>query len=198
MKKLLLLDFDRTLFSTDFFIENLWRVIAKKYDLNYLDIMAEIPKFYHARGELRYYDFVFHFQDAIGKTVEESIESIRPELANISYQYEDAEKMIQEIGNEFEMRILSFGETWFQNFKMSFSHIASDLPRDIILAAKNDFISSHFANRQGALVDDKRNSDLPKEFTEIWLKRDGDKPKQGSIITINSLTQLPEVLHELY
>lgn len=198
MKKLLLLDFDRTLFDSDAFINKLWQIISTKYKLDFTDMLAEMPKFYHAVGELRYYDFALHLQEATGQSVEESIGGIRPEMAKTQYQYSDVEPTLHQLSQEFEIRILSFGQPWFQNLKMSFTHIASDLPRDIILSAKNEFIADHFAGRQGALVDDKRNSELPKGFTEIWLNRDSKESEPDSIITINSLKQLPEVLHEMY
>lgn len=195
--KILFLDLDRTLFDTTRFMRDLWQAIGQIYNVNPQHQLAELPEWYHQMGELRYYHFEEHVQAVLHQNADQVATAVRPLLADKNFLYPDVAELSKwQKRADYQIRILSFGGDWFQKFKISFCPDIADLPRDIILEAKNIFIARTFAGAQGFLVDDKRNPDLPPGFTEVWIDRQSDvqKIKKDGIIIINSLTQVQEVL----
>lgn len=194
--KILFLDLDRTLFDTVRFVNVLWQTIGRAYTIDHEKQLATMLGWYKQVGELRYYRFEDHVQQATGQTADQVAVKIRPHLAAHDFLYPDtAEIKNWQARGDYTLRILSFGGEWFQKFKISLSPAIADLPADIILQPKNQFIATHFAGARGFLVDDKRNPHLPKGFTEVWLQRDTlQNAKESSLIIVNSLIEVTEAL----
>lgn len=195
--KLLLLDLDRTLFDTARFMPALWRALAAHYTLNYEHQMALVPQFYRSMGDYRYYDLKLHLQDGLGLDPDQAIGAVTPVLQKQDFVFPDAIHIAEwQSRPNYDVRILTFGPLWVQEFKMRFAPKIAALPIDIVLEPKNKFIARQYPGRTGFLVDDKRNPNLPQGFTEVWLDRDHTMQfaQESGIICINSLTQIRELL----
>lgn len=194
---ILFLDLDRTLFDTPRFMPALWHALAARYSLDYEHCMALVPHFYRAIGDYRYYDLKMHLQDGLGLDPEQAIDVVTPVLAKQDFLFADTSSLAEwQARPDYEVRILTFGPAWVQAFKMRFAPALAHLPTDMILEAKNEFIAREYAGRSGLLVDDKRNPNLPKGFTEVWLDRDHtmQNTQESGIVCINSLAQIKELL----
>lgn len=196
-RKVLFLDLDRTLLDTPHFMQSLWREIAKAYNAGLEHQMAQVPHWYRAVGDYHYYDLRMHLQEGMGLDPDAVLAKITLALQKEDFLYPDASELAAWLERaDYEVRVLTFGPPWVQQFKISLVPAIAKLPCDMILEAKKAFIAREYAGRQGLLVDDKRNPGLPDGFTEVWLNRDSDMDivKEYGIITIKSLTQVRELL----
>jgi hypothetical protein len=194
--KVLFLDLDRTLFDTVSFMTTLWRALSDHYGQDYDHCMALVPQYYRAIGDYRYYDLKIHLQDGLGVDPEEAVAAVTPQLKNTDFTFPDASELHIWQKSDYEIRILTFGPAWVQQFKMRFAPSIAHLPIDIILEPKNEFIAREYADRNGLLVDDKRGLHLPPNFKEVWIDREHtmQNAQEYGIIYINSLTQVKELL----
>lgn len=194
-KKLLLLDLDRTLLDTQRFIPDLWAHLADRYKANDGYEISRIPHWYRAMGGLHYYDLKLHIEESLGAPADEAVAAVTPELLKRDYAFSDVSELAAWRRNpDYEIGILTFGSVWTQQFKLRCIPAIADLPCHIVLESKGEFVTRHYAGRQGFLVDDRRNAGLPPGIREVWLDRDGTNRHPEGIITINSLTELGEVL----
>ncbi|HKX73317.1 MAG TPA: hypothetical protein VJM32_04855 [Candidatus Saccharimonadales bacterium] len=194
-KKLLLLDLDRTLLDTKRFMNELWTEISRQYNLDYDHEMSRVPHWYRSMDDYRYYDLRLHIQEGLALDPDVAVAAVTPALKKIDFLFPDVSELAEwRKHTDYELRIMTFGPRWVQEFKLAFMPELADIAADIILEPKGQFIARQYAGRQGMLVDDKRNADLPHGFREIWLDRDGTNQRPEGIITINSLTELREVL----
>jgi phosphoglycolate phosphatase-like HAD superfamily hydrolase len=194
--RILLLDLDRTLFDTARFMPAMWQAIAAQYSLNYEHQMALVPHFYRAMGDYRYYDLKVHLQD-LGMDAEEVIDKVTPVLQKQDFIFPDVSELKEwQKRPDYEIRVLTFGPEWVQSFKLRFAPEIAQLPLDMILEPKNEFIARTYPRQGGLLVDDKRNPQLPPSFKEVWLNRDHtmQNAQESGMICINSLNQVKDLL----
>lgn len=194
--KVLFLDLDRTLFDTVRFMNALWHALAAQCGQDYDHCMAMVPQYYRAIGDYRYYDLWLHIQDGLGVDPEVAVAAITPHLKGADFTFPDASELHEWQKTDYEIRILTFGPEWVQRFKLQFAPRIAQLPIDIILEPKNQFIARDYAGRSGLLVDDKRDLHLPPNFKEVWLDREDtmQNSQEYGIICVNSLTQVKELL----
>lgn len=193
-KKLLLLDLDRTLLDTQRFMHDLWMELSRVYATDYDYQMARVPHWYRSMGDYRYYDLKLHIEEDLHVAADEAIGHIMPAMLKNDYLFDDAKALSDWQKMGYDIRIMTFGPLWVQEFKLRCMPTLKDIPKDIILEDKGAFIARQYADREGFLVDDKRNVTLPKNIREVWLDREATNRNPEGIITINSLTELREVL----
>jgi hypothetical protein len=101
-----------------------------------------------------------------------------------------------------EVRILSFGQDYFQRLKLHVSPVLSEFPDHIIMQRKNEFISTAFTHRVGILVDDKPNQELPIGWKEIFIDRARTTSIQYNqsdyMIRITTLADAPKYIHSAH
>ena len=194
--KTLFLDMDRTLLNTNEFVQAFWRAVEKYYRINHEHAIAEMPKYYHDMGELRYHDLYLQLSELFGLDPDEVIATIRPDLATQDFLYADVKPILALQKHDFELRIITFGEQWFQQCKLSFLPALDHLPRDIILESKGAFLARTYPQAEGWMIDDKRNPHLPPNVQEVYLDRTSEDPftKKDGIIIINSLKHFQEAI----
>jgi hypothetical protein len=197
--KLLLVDFDRTLFDLDLFYHTIWQTLAKHHDFDFNDAFSKMRDFYYAAhdGYHGTYSFENHVRAFIPDMGEnEAIAELHSTLPETHFLYDDATEVTAWQQKGYEVRILSFGEAQIQQFKLSFCPELEAVPKDIILTPKPAFIQHHFANRQGYLIDDKTEVGLPKGIKQIHILR--NKPLENNsksdMIVVNSLKQASSYL----
>jgi hypothetical protein len=194
-KPLLFVDFDRTLIETDRLIAASWKAIEHLYKVDVTAVLATLEDHYVHVGDLRYYNFDQHIESTLHQPADDVSAAIYPILQKENFVYDDAEEIFN-WQNKYEVRILTFGASWYQRFKLGLAPQFKDIPADIMLRPKGEFIAEHCRGRTGWLVDDKYNGGMPPGFTEIHLVRSSSftKEMKGDIITINSLRSLKELL----
>lgn len=197
MKKLLLLDLDRTIFDTATFMRVLWTALAAEYNADYDREMARVPSFYRAVGDYRYYDLQLHIQEGLGENADEAMRAVSPILTQQDFAFADLSELGTWLAHpDYEVRVLTFGPEWVQRWKLVFMPMVKDVPIDITLEPKEAYIAREFAGRTGFLVDDRLTHSLPDGFTEMYITREStiQNSQEDGIIYINSLTQVREYL----
>jgi hypothetical protein len=195
-RRIIFVDLDRTIFDTARFMPDVWHTVADLYDVDAERELQHVPDWYESVGDLYHYPFPAHFEAVTGVSADDAKSELHRRLRGRDYAFSDTIAMRDWKKRGYEVRILSFGARWFQDFKLSFLPDFHE-PRDIILEAKGPFIAKNFPDAVGFMVDDKRNPDLPPAVHEVWLDRAGTslgKPKEDAIITISSLEQVEELL----
>jgi hypothetical protein len=194
-KPILFVDFDRTLVKTDRLIAASWQTIEKTYGIDTTSVLATLEDHYVHVGDLRYYHLDKHIEASLRRPADEVAAAIYPTLQKQDFAYADA-KEIFAWQDKYEVRILTFGAEWYQRFKLGLVPQFQNIPTDIILRPKGEFIAEQFGNRTGWLVDDKYNGGMPPGFTEIHLVRSSSltNENKSGIIIINSLNALKELL----
>jgi hypothetical protein len=194
--KTIFLDMDRTLLNTHEFVQAIWRAAEKHYRINSGHAIAEMPKYYRNVGELRYHDMYLQLSEMFGLDPDEVVATIRPDLQQQDFMYADAKSVLALQKNDLELRIITFGEPWFQQVKLSFLPALSHLPRDILVEGKGEFLARVYPQAAGWIIDDKHNPHLPPAIQEVYLDRASDTSftKKDGIIIINSLKHFQEAL----
>jgi hypothetical protein len=200
-QQLVLVDFDRTLFDLQLFYGTVWATLGEMYGFDAEKAIAEMRDYYYEahNGYHGTYGFANHLHHYAPDADEhETIAVLKDKLAGKRMLYDDAD-VIFEWAKTREVRILSFGETHLQEFKMAFCQELAVIPQDFILSPKPQFIADTYPGRHGVLVDDKIEKGLPEGFKQIWIVRDPNDPRlenkpDGDIILVNSLKRVTEFL----
>jgi hypothetical protein len=195
-RKTVFVDLDRTLFDTNQFMVAVWEAVGQLYpNVDILYETSRIGKWYAHVGDLKHYLFPKHFAHATGGVFQDAVPALHSLLQHEQFAFPDATAVKTWQAKGYEVRILSFGATDLQQFKLSLIP-AFDEPRDIILEAKGPYLAKHYPGAVGVMVDDKRNSSLPPNIKEVWLQRDEtmDIKREPGIIVINSLKGVEELL----
>lgn len=201
MKPLLLIDLDRTVFDSDAFFEFVIATFTGEFSVP----QQEIDKHLHllavgTANQLRYTDFAQLLKN-LKIDSEVFYAHIAQSVTPNQFILADAVPFLEwaHNQNEFELGILSFGQPEFQTIKIEISPLVSSLSRMIIMTRKNDYIFETFAERQGILLDDKPDQNLPAGWTEIHIDRKADSHKKPlkineGIWQITNLDDAPQVI----
>ncbi len=202
-------DFDRTLFDTASFGQDLFRGIARRANVSVEQAIANASPFY-THTTLRSFDFegyVATYGLSPGKMLDYVSQLV---LAN-DYLYADSAAFIQALHRQgFNPKILSFGEDRFQRAKIAptLAPLLGDAsPKEsaamkamevyVVLEPKGQHIASKHPGERGVLIDDVPDQQLPPGFHEIHLSRDSnlEKPltKTGGF-TVSDLLQAYEAI----
>jgi hypothetical protein len=173
MKPLLLIDLDRTIFDTNSFFEFVIEAFTSEFAVS----KQEVDKHLHllavgATNHLRHTDFA-QLLTELHINSERFYAYIAQATSPNQFILADAVPFLEwaHRQDEFELGILSFGQPEIQTLKIEISPLVSSLHRMIIMTRKNDYIVDAFADRQGILVDDKPDQNLPVGWVEIHIDR---------------------------
>lgn len=173
MEPLLLLDFDRTLFRTDYCWQDFAAALAQAANKPDDTYVSSYESFLKDEGRLQMIDY----NKILGQTgvAKEVIwQNLQKIAAGKDYLFDDARQLLgqrKKLEEKFELAILTFGQEQYQRLKLNLVPEIADLPQFIIQTLKTDFISSKFAGRRGVLVDDKFGQQLPDGWVEIHIDR---------------------------
>lgn len=172
MKKLVLIDFDFTLFKSFDFWQDFSVALAQASGKDLATYSNGYEEFVRGEGRLRLVDYDLILEHA-GVTLEQVSEHFARISANKDYLYEDARQLLTELRNmpDYEVEILTFGEERFQRFKLKLVPEVAGYRHNIIQKLKTNFIAETFLGRQGVLIDDKPDQQLPEGWTEIHINR---------------------------
>lgn len=198
MTKLLLVDFDRTLFDTDQFSQAWWQWLAKTYKVDAARELGRFEDFYTYVGEWRNYDFFAHIGDlSLPQPVDEVLAAGRHALRGRDFRYADS-SVVDRLHAPRDVELVTFGNAPYQQYKLSFCPMYDEgWVKHIIEEEKGDFIARTYGGRPTILVDDKMLAgSLPVTSEFIHLDRAQDRPVviHDTYRSINSLNELEALL----
>jgi hypothetical protein len=206
MKPVLFVDLDRTLFDSDAFFAHIEKLLKTKChvsdgDYDKVRHLLAVPK---EDKLLRFTDFDAILHDLhVSKDIFQQlvIEETHPD----AFILPDALEFINWLHTQknFEVRILSFGQYYFQMLKILVSPLLNEFPEHIIFTRKNEFIATELTKRTGVLVDDKPNQELPSGWLEIYIDRKATKYNKPtklseSVVCITTLDDAPKTISSVY
>ncbi len=201
MKPLLLLDLDNTMFRTADFWSDFAVALARAINKPDITFLEDYDAFTIGEGKLRFTDYD-RILSNVNITDDQVREYLLPLVVGKSFLFDDAIALLSElplIVQNYEVRIVTFGQQSFQQLKLDFAPELKDIEADIIQDVKARYISTVFANRTGVLVDDKPKQELPPGWTELHIDRTLAEysPPIGEatgIIKITSLADVPKLI----
>lgn len=196
-ERLLLVDFDRTLFDTSRFVEAWWRRAAERYHIDIARELGRMEEYFNYVGQWRSYDFYRHVGE-LGLTVpvEQLLDTVRRDLATQDFTYDDA-KYVFQLKEHRDVELVTFGNQPYQTYKISFVPELKAWTKHITEVDKADYLRVKFGDRPLALVDDKDlQAELPANVDFVRLNRSQAEPvvKRGKLVAISGLNHLEEVL----
>jgi hypothetical protein len=196
-KPILFIDFDRTLFDTSAFTNDLWLSLATRYGIDAEQAKEEGKAYFNYVGNLYDYDFFGHMRRLTGESDAVIADAVIQDLAGRQFLFGDSDEVFAWQQAGYDVRILTFGNEPYQRLKFALTPgVVEKLPVVIIREPKADYLASAHAEQLGWLVDDKPNQRLPVGFTEINLDRTAQLPvSNGSgYVIVNSLTHVRNIL----
>lgn len=197
-RNIIFVDLDRTLFDTDRFYAEVWRVLGERHGFDGDAAQKRVKEFYYEVRAGYHYDYGFHNHLAAyipQVSVPQAMAEVYDALKNTSFLYDDATELFG-WQPSYDVHVLTFGETDRQQFKLRFCELLAPLPTHIILEPKAQFIAANFPNRHGLLIDDKIEGDLPPYIKQIHIDRQSGVAisRKSAIILVNSLKQVTPLL----
>lgn len=205
MKPVLFIDIDRTVFATDNFIEFVITILTELSGKNREELaphlyLLSVGNDYH----LRHTDFEGLLQ-AVAVDKADFLALLQQRAVPGQFIVEDAAAFLAwaTTQQEYEARLLSFGQHDFQQAKIAVSPQLQALPADIIMTRKNAFIARYYQGRTGYLVDDKPDQQLPAGWEEIYIDRKAStmvRPAMiaSGVLRITTLSDVPQSLHSAH
>ena len=202
-QQILLLDLDRTLFDTQAFINRIISDVLPKISGASPERVADLFRQQQAgSGTLLYeldYGSIF---TQLGITFLDFRRAAQELVLADEFVYDDAKSLLtwlQDSPYSAHTNILSFGSKDMQSFKVALSPSLSLLPLHTTLTYKRDYIAKQFHGKQGYLVDDKPDQQLPAGWHEIHINRKVREYRAPlhvakGITQICALTDVPKIL----
>lgn len=184
--RVVVLDFDRTLFDTGGYYEALKVWLSERYGIS-KQVLTDDYDAYHIKGEsgLHHYDF-FGQLESLGLAADEVEAAARRELCSDKYLLPDAPAFLKFLEDQpVEVLILTYGEERFQRLKHGCVPSLSGFRLVAVLDDKSNYIAAELSGRQGIIIDDQKVEDLPAGFRHVWLQRDGAEP--GSYTSLEAV-----------
>ncbi len=187
------MDFDRTLFDTDRFVGKLWEFIATEYGPQAAICRQDAKQYLTYVGDLYDYDFFAHLEsiEAITDDDQAFVAKAKAALSD-DFLYDDARSVIPAIDT-----ILSFGNSPYQEFKLSFCPELANIPTTLVLMPKGQYIKQHYDSRPTVLVDDKAIAseiEPPAMFIQLDRSQLAPAVQKEDYWLINSLEAVEGVL----
>ncbi len=196
-RPILFVDFDRTLFDTAVFSDQLWRAMSRRYGIDPEVAKGESKAYFRYLGTLYDYDFFSHMRQTTGLSDGAIEAAVREDLAHQQFLYADSDEVFAWQRAGYDVRILTYGNEPYQRLKLGFApQLLQKLPVVIIRERKADYLASAHAEQLGWLVDDKPDQRLPNGFKEIHLDRTAELPVNNGCgyVIVNSLTHVRDIL----
>jgi hypothetical protein len=165
MKRLYLADFDRSLFDTARFQNDLFRKFTSGDSARETEFIAAIPSF--SDPATGFYDFFEHAGAYTGMTRSQIIEHIKATIPDPDYTFPDSREWVaRQRESDDAIVILTVGSRDYQNLKFTYAPSLGHLPYNVINANKSQFLHAELAGRQ---VPPYSVSFTPGSFDEIIL-----------------------------
>ena len=203
MKPLLLLDLDGTLFKTYDFWQDFCFALSDATGKNPKEFKHSYEHYSLGSGKTLYIDFNTLMEDTNIER-QKILDALKNISRNKSYLFDDAKillKALPQLQDRFDVAILTFGQTFFQQLKLDYTPEIKQYPAYITDQLKTEYIKENFANRpSGVLVDDKPDQNLPNSWTEINVDRRASNHLQPEEINdgIFRITQLDDAIALLH
>lgn len=203
------LDFDETLFNHHAFAHWADGQLTTALDIEPGSYKGSFDKHHtHLENGLRLYDNRQHIEEVTNRTwsfISGLIERLWHEDGEPDFCYPDvAEALTGMLEDKLPLSILTFGNEGYQRFKIGFCPIlrGTGIGVHVVDEPKRDYIAREFKpSEHGALVDDKPDLKLPKNWVHIWVNRQEPvcEPKQieEGVWHVSDLTQAQRVLTEM-
>ncbi|MGH7196282.1 MAG: hypothetical protein ACREGJ_00765 [Candidatus Saccharimonadales bacterium] len=167
------LDLDRTLFDTERFVLELFKVAGRIYrekGVRRMRLLTDLPHQIRYVGDLSYYPFFDHLAE-YGVDTQEAKKLLYEALKDNDFLYKDAHELLDWLESHgIQPHILTFGDKDYQSFKISLAPRLQNLPVTIVQESKGAFLARQ-ACESAILVDDKLVTDLPEWCTGALLTR---------------------------
>lgn len=199
-------DFDKTLYDTEAFSQDLCTVIARKANLPLSKVEQDKHSFF-SDPVLGGYDYEAHIV-SYGLDPTMMWQALETLVQQNNYLYAESTDFITSLRDDgYEPRILSFGEKRFQLTKIQAvlpylrsAQSKKDLEVTVVDSKKHEHIRRLHPGQRGVLVDDIPDQDLPEGFFEIHIDhaRTQAQPieKEGGYV-VSSLAQARDIIHRL-
>lgn len=195
--KLILVDFDRTLFETSKFLTSWWGWLAKQYNLDTTKEIGRIEEYFNYVGDWRNYNFLQHIEDLrLGEDIETIMARALTDLVDEQFLFADAQAIL-DLYTRRQVEIITFGNKPYQSYKMSFCSELDGWTRHIVGEEKGDYIARKFGSQPIILIDDKDlASKLPSnvEFIRLERKQEASIVRRDGHVSINSLNYVEELI----
>lgn len=194
MNRIVFVDFDRTLFNLDLFIEYIDSFLVTNFEVRPGDYVATISGYYVGTTSqgMRLYDHQSHIQELTGRSWQFVTQLIQEEIEKKGsnfYYHDSFDFLLKGIHEKQDIRILTFGNKDYQGFKMATNPIFAQLGLKVYIVqeSKGHFLQTHFPESQGILIDDMYPLELPEQWQHILMCRDtypaGVLPDTQKIVT---------------
>lgn len=173
MRRLLLLDFDHTLFDTAAF----WPFFAQSLALATGEppeaLARDYSTFSVGSGRTRHTDFQAMLA-AHHITAPEVARALGSVAAGHDFLYSDARELLSDpaaLQEQYDVEILTFGDENFQAMKIGLVPQLESMRAHIVHELKADYISRALPGRSGVLVDDTPHQELGAGWIEVNIDR---------------------------
>jgi hypothetical protein len=192
---LLVLDFDRTLFDTVRFMEELYKEMERSFKIPAAQWQEEVKQFQRDVATGQCYDLLAHIR-AHGLAADEVLGRLTEAWPLDHFLFPDSLRLLERLRKTDIIErtsILTYGEAKTQLFKVSLAPALAGLPVDITeTPEKGKHLVFEYGDASGLLIDDKCIEALPEHFDFIQLVREGASaryPRQAKH-AIRSLDEL--------
>lgn len=193
------IDFDETLFSHGSFIEWLSGYLADAHGIDaegYISTFDEYHDVQDTQGFLRLYRHEAHILEKTGLSWDMLSGEIEQAVKNesLDFCYAEVHRFVAELlaSNDFDIRILTYGNADYQRFKISLCKHLQALPIHVVHEPKGKFLNKHYNHEsiRGVLIDDKAPLVMPQNWQHLWVNRNGrSKPKNAHCVEIVDLAK---------
>ncbi|MBW3538264.1 hypothetical protein KY386_02100 [Candidatus Parcubacteria bacterium] len=211
--RLVILDFDGTVFDTYAFYGDILKLLHARYQVNSYRFLQQIDR-YTTTDDGGTYDFFGHVRATLPLPAERITADIKIALAGRNYVYADAARFLADGGGDATRTVLTVGEPSWQAFKFEFAAPIQPLTKLIIQVNKGDYLMRHLSvrpdgamtvgplaadyYREVSLVDDKTTTFekvKPRAGLKLFrIKRPGEKyallPAPSHVRDIAHLTDI--------
>lgn len=186
-KPAVLLDFDRTVFDSDRFYDDVKLLLQRRYAIDPQRLANEYLEYCQWQEGVRYYDLFQHVR-AYGLD-EAAVEAgIERELACHDYVYADVAPFLGFLAPRAELvEIITHGSARFQQLKRRLAPGLQALAFHDILLPKAEFIAANYPGKHGVIIDDKLVEGLPAGFSHIRIDRSAEPGGQGTYPSLQAI-----------
>lgn len=202
-KPIIFFDFDDTIFDYNKYQKWLVKFFKSKMGIDFDIGKDEKNKHYKILDNgLLMYDFESHLGAHTKhkwSVVSQKILEAFSEESEPDFCFADATDAIKQLRQlNLDIRILTFGSSIWQKFKISHCVAIKDLPVSIVQESKASFLERELSTSSGFLIDDKYPLNLPTNWKHIWINRElnisGSNLLPDGTSQISTLKTVPKLI----